>query len=784
MRKRKLSGFDLNGWRDTVAKNWQSTPGEEDTVGPLEVISSDALSAVVKVGDPSRERWIGGPQADLAPHGLGGGWGVFGAEDRRIMVRSLFEAGHSDLPKLAAAFEGLAQGADYNVASIDEGDDGSERVQERLLSALATGKYRNTMLVWRPVLAALHAIETGLLQGGQKIGVINHVRKGVSIQTLRIRETDGAVLVPERGAAARMAGSTIGFQNLVEIAREAAIGPGGQTERTAHRAGARSIGRAALGMRCGPEMLRLRNGDWEMIDLSELDVIKYLDEGGFVSAFDDCDLVLVETLAEGQVRGALISRIKDRAPVRVEALGHDAVAKGALVAADRLSTGTPVYFDFLPGLSTIVYGSEGAANYDLIRSDETLEAGKLYRSPEPAKLAIPPGQERIAIYLRKETEARPRRAEVQIGKPLKSQEQVALWVEQKPAAGRAKIVLEAKDLRRNFTVDWDDAEIDERTWDEIIESLDTQVSIPQRLILPCGMHAWHDTRQSLGLSSLLRMAFPDGTIEWKVFAAKLEQRPFREYCVSSDGEFPSEVDPQDIDRLDQLTEKAVILTRRQIDGLEKPDNSALKVLTWQFRRCPRDVVDWLLDCIETGGVGHPFVQHHAGWILVFQGLGRIVRDQETEERVMSMLLSSDMDGWHWRQQTACMAFLLSRSDTAPLLLSRDDVERLARRTVTEFRHNLDDRQVVYTKFHYAPFLLAGLLRWRLKNPTGLLLNVDELASDLFQAVDDVETDIKFHRPPSPQLNRIRKKYLPILSDLKAELRGKGTNPNLLLDIYD
>lgn len=127
-----------------------------------------------------------------------------------------------------------------------------------------------------------------------------------------------------------------------------------------------------------------------------------------------------------------------------------------------------------------------------------------------------------------------------------------------------------------------------------------------------------------------------------------------------------------------------------------------------------------------------------------------------------------------------MAFLLSRSDTAPLMLSRSDVESLAARTIADFRRNIGGE---YTMFNYAPFLLAGLLRWRLKDPTALVSGVDPLAADFLTVVKEVEADLTGRRRPADNLQRRREKVLPILRDLTAELRGEGSNPDLLLDIY-
>ncbi len=147
---------------------------------------------------------------------------------------------------------------------------------------------------------------------------------------------------------------------------------------------------------------------------------------------------------------------------------------------------------------------------------------------------------------------------------------------------------------------------------------------------------------------------------------------------------------------------------------------------------------------------------------------------------MELLLSSEIESWVWNRQSACMAFLLSRSDTAPTLLSRADVKRLAGRAIADFQRNIGEE---YTMFNYAPFLLAGLLRWRLKDPTALVSGVDPLAADFLAIIEEVEADLAGRRRPSANLQRRRSKILPILRDLKQELLGEGTNPDLLLDIY-
>jgi hypothetical protein len=779
---RKLCGFDFNGWRDFVAKNWHSVPGEDEIIGPTDIVASGPLSSIVRIGESHLAGWIGGPQADIAPHGRGGGWGDVGLEQRRIPVRSLLEMRDDGVGKLAQALLGSASGSANTVVSIDEGPDGDETVQEHLLEALAQGKFRNGSLVWRPVLATLFAIHRDQVSEGQLVGVVSHQRQGLSVQKLRIRSARN-VLASERREAAVHIPCNAGYEFLFRGARNAAVGAEGFSARTAHRAIASSVGKAGLGMDCYPEMLRMPNGDWELLDLTKYDASEVVSVPSSELDLADCDVVLFETLCEGRLKECLSDAIQGAASVELLSLPATAVAEGALEAARRAGDGEPIFFDFLPRLSTIVFGSDGAKNFDLIRKEETLEAGRTYRSPEAASLAIPAGQESVSFYLRKEEAPWPRKASVSLGAPLKHQAAVSLWVEQKPAAGRARILMEAPELGRNFAVDWGEALEEERPWSEIIESLDTQVSIPKRLVLPCGMVAWHDSDRSAGLLTLLETEPSRSRTDWATLRQKLSQRPFGKYCISSDGDVPPEIAAETLERFEILTSKALEVTEKRLkgesgDGTE--DNEALKFLSWQFRRCPRDVATWLMDCIEASGRNHPFVKHQASWVLVFQGLGRIVGNEEDEARAMRLLLTSSIEDWIWNRESAAMAFMLSRSNSAPSYLKREDVEKLAKRTIADFQRNIGGQ---YTMFNYAPFLLAGLVRWRLVDPTALVIGADPLADDLLAIIEETEHDLKARRGSNTNFQRRRSKFLPILQDLKSELAGEGSNPDLLLDIY-
>lgn len=782
MSERKLCGFDINGWRDFVTKNWQSTPVEGEIFGLTNIVESGPLSSVVQIGKSRGQEWIGGPQADIAPHGRGEGWGEVGRAKRRIPVRALFETNGDNVEKLAKALLGSASGSINTVMSIDEGPDGAEDVQEHLLNALSHGKFRNGSLVWRPVLASLFAIHVEQALEGQRVGIVSHQRQGLSVQKLLIRSARN-VLAPERREAAVHIPCDAGYDSLIENARGAAVGAEGFSARTAHRAIASSVGKAGLGMACTPEMLRMPNGDWELLDLTEFDASKLVHVPSLELDLADCDVVLFETLCEGRIKECLNNAVQAAAPVELISLPATAVAEGALEAARRDSNGEPIFFDFLPRLSTIVFGSNGAKNFDLIGKEETLEAGRTYKSPEAASLAIPAGQESVSVYLRKEEAPWPRKAGVSLGAPLKNTAAVSLWVEQKPASGRARIIMEAPDLGRSFAVDWDEALEEERPWSELIESLDARVSIPKRLVLPCGTAAWEDSERSDGMLTLLETEPDRRRTDWATLRQKVSQRTFGNYCISSDGDLPREITPETLERFEILTTKALEVTQMRLkgeSGYGSEDNEALKFLSWQFRRCPRDVATWLMDCIEGSGLNHPFVKHQASWVLVYQGLGRIVDSGEDEARAMRLLLSSSIEDWVWNRQSAAMAFMLSRSDSAPHYLKRNDIVRLAKRTIADFQRNIGGE---YTMFNYAPFLLAGLIRWRIAEPTALVIGADPLADDLLDIIEKTKYDLEARRRPSVNFTKRRSKFLPILQDLMSELQGNGSNPNLLLDIY-
>jgi hypothetical protein len=173
----------------------------------------------------------------------------------------------------------------------------------------------------------------------------------------------------------------------------------------------------------------MNNGDWEALEPPNKLSLEFPDlPSAILDLLRSCDLVLVESLTEGAVRQHIHDHFADALGMPLVSLPPSTVAKGALVASTRMSKREPVYFDFLPQISTIVQRPSGAESYDLIDPETTLPAGEIYRSPAPAQFAIQAGQERFSIYLRKQNTAKPRKAIVDLGLKLSGTVPVELSV--------------------------------------------------------------------------------------------------------------------------------------------------------------------------------------------------------------------------------------------------------------------------------------------------------------------------------------------------------------------
>lgn len=783
----KFCGFDINGYCDFFSKNWDNSIHLEEKIDKVFVSGGDLFSSVVKARTISGERWVGGKQAQLAPHGRGPGWGDIGNEKLRIKTRELVSTALREPDAYAGLFQSYSSEGKINIIAVDEGE--PEEKQEILLESASIAKISNPLIVWRSVLSSIYAIKQKLITSECKLGIINHSRDGFTLQILQIvsplNDKDG-LLVPERKMTGSVCHSDFGFSNLERLATDEVLTGQPINPRNRHLTSAISIGKLALGEPTSPEMLRLSNGNWEELLPSaslKFEIIKML--GDDFDELNECDCVLLESIASDKLKQIIFSKLEKEISSKIIKLPRNSVALGALEAADRISRGDPVYFDFLPQISTVVFKNGVSKDYKLIRNGERVEAGKLYRSPEPAQLAMPSGQKKLNVYIAKEGNQFPKKFQIKLPKELSKAIPVEVFVEQKPVAGKANIFIEAKEIGQRYFLNWDEGVEIEKSWEELISSLEGDItSYPTRLVLNCGKNVWEETQRNLSFYDLIEANKDKEHVDWMALAKKASERHLGNYCISSEGKVPDGINTEIIEHLDELYLRALTINKERVAKKLNTNNDSLRFLTWQFKRCPSALSELLFDCIKidiNGRDTHPFIQHSASRVLVYQGLARVSNDAELEKDFLHLISKKHVKNWNWRVETASVAILLSRSNFAPEYLTRDLFENFFRRVEMEFKDNLNGE---YTKFNYTPFLLAGLLRFREIEPMSLLINADPLAEKALGLINDALKDLKVRSSKSSKGAFAHSRYSTILNDLKDYIEGKGNNPELLLDIYN
>lgn len=771
---RRLVGFDLNGWNDFAVRNWLEEPGQEAVEGKEQVIHGGIGGVIVRVSESTH---VGGVQALKSPHGRGPGWGQVGQAENRQLLSELLESPGNYKPEIASALTALAEIRGVtSVLAIPDTSEVTEADQEHFIEILRLRRVRRKLLVWRPVLATLAALERKELDTAKVVGVIGHCGKGLTSQRLIMRYD--RVRAPERRKTGQLHLSAFGLDHLLKKAREELRMYSEDPSRADHTVSSEIAWKLALGYSVGPEPMRRANGTWEVVTPpNSLALARCSIPTEIIAHLDDCDVVLVETPTTGQRRQALKGALGAALGKSMIFLEQEDVARGALLAARRMESNLPVYFDFLPQISTIVQDAEGAKNYDLIPADEVLPAGKVYKSSRPARLGLVAGMTEVKVHLKKETVESPRRAVVGITSPPLTNLPVMLYVEQTPGLGRATLTLTSEGFPGPLIVDWDKAEILEESWDEIIDSQKpSRPTVPNRLILPCGLENWEDQDRGEGLISMLKHNLSAPAIDWKQLADKMSARPYGKYSVSSDGGMPDGLSQEAMELLEEVIRRAEEDIRSRLDRTGgSTENHSLRLLTWMFQRCPDWLVEPMIDSLNANVRQHVFLPNHQSMTLLYQGLGRTARRSEHQKRIFQHLLRVEPEKWN-KNQLACAAFLLSRTDSAPHVLERKDVDFIADIVVKKMLEAIGTDYT--TRFSYTPYLLVGLLRWRLKKPWALVAGKEPVAAAMLDATRRVIADMShvLHRPP-----HLRRHHV-VLRQICDELEGQGTNPDILIDL--
>lgn len=718
--KNRLLGLDMNGWHDRAVRNWRrGGDGSDEAVPEGHPIDGGTVSRVVHVGDadgkaPSDLPRVGGPRARFAMHGKGGGWGDFGDVDRRVLIR------RSDDPEAwASCMQELGQEARIAVLAIPDLPRMTEEAREKRLRSMRALRARRPMLVWSSVALALQRCEQKTIHGGQKLGTIELDTHGLRLQTLDIVERD-ALLTPRRRTIGRLVGTSLGLAERERVCLERVRADAG-TPRVAHALGLADLP-ALLAMSApgaqGSELIRLENGDWIEAVGTAPGIEDDTDIGAF---FEGADQVVLQGPCRPELLDAIRALLQRALNKTIDVADPSAVADGAFRVAMRVQQGLPPWYDCLPDVKTIVQDRDEADSLSLVGQNEVVEAGKTWRSRRPITLRWQAGSTSMKVWLKKDDDPDPRMspATVPVG-PVRDEE-VHLYLEQQPAQGRAKLRITSETwpfLReRPAIVDWDAGEHDPygRDWEKIISDFKVRPPvIPERVILPAHRDLWYPHQRG-GLASALRDF--DGknyTPVYKALAARRRvyfdqpkhpdhDRPF--YAVDSDGGRPPGVLDDDWDRLLAVIGQA----EADFTSGNVQNNHALGVLSWSFRLCPAATLPVVLRVLKDGGGPPSFF----GWRIMYpQALGRTAANKEAFGAAIDYLNSLDID-WT-RDQQACAGFLLSRNDEIFEILDADTIDRWAHVAQMSLRQGLSEG--FGNNQYYLPILVAGLLRWRLREP--------------------------------------------------------------------
>lgn len=793
---RRVSGIDLNGWQDIAARDWDPEEPDERLPEPLILDGGVRSVAVTQLSGEC----IGGPQASLAPHGRGKGWGLIGAENRRVSIAEICDAIATGAPDVdigayAAAVDALTRDAEDVIITVPDHSSFDEAAQGRVL-ALFRRVRRVHRLLWRPVALFLDALERQIIPAntdGAKFRFLIHCGDGIEVQTLRLRkdkEHHGHV-APERDGYGSKILPQFGLRQLDDrthaaVLKENPLLADGRCERSTLAIELLS-GRARTG---DTKILRHDNGNWFDViapDISPETLLK-LEHIDHVPAFEDGEPVsgtfFVTPLADRFAR-PLVKTLEQYFG-RLETLDWSGTARGALFAGRLIERGLPHYFDRLTPIGLAVLRGDEPGFEDLVGSEATLPANREYISPPYHDLKWLRGKTEIDFYVLKgDTEVRHWQVALESAPPRDLA--VELRLRQTPGQSWAKLSLTSPDwepLQRNpIFLDWAKLTPDDRTPAEVLEELRTPPpTIPERVVEQPHDEFWRGSNRHEGISTAIRQMKRSGRLDPDRLAHLLS-RSMRDpitrtrfWPVGTDGTLPETLS------LDERADFKAILDDLDAQihsaSIHNPprDNHRLRCLTWTFTLCPDATQHAIIEALEadTARKRHTLLMPtHARRVLT-QGAGRSVTGVEQLERVLTILVSRPAN----TDTLNALAMILSRREEAPQALTGALVDKLAGMLSQELVL-LTNKGSFGIRFRNALLALAGLFRYREVERFALLAGRDPLAQTIRTNLDEVSGILDSHKRFVRQYPEKKR----TIESIREFLDGGG-DPNILLLIED
>ena len=797
----RLVGLDVAGWHDVAARDWD-IDSAEGSAGILHILDGGVGSVAIR--DRSN-RWIGGPQASLAPHGLGKGWGELGTSDRRISIADCHDAlinGHDVIrDAYGAAVESLSHHAEEAILNVPDLPSTDEAARARILNTLR-GKLKRTRLLWRPVALFLDALRVGLITPadvGRRFGFLVHSGDGFEFQTLVLREDSEhpGHFAPEREGYGTLIGGPLGFARLVGNVHQSVLEANPMlTENTFGRietAPGILTGRIMLGSR---QVVRHNNGNWIELRAPErgcgVTAPEFVNQ--VAAALKECgcvDRVFLATPLAPSFASQLLGSLQCL-HIDVVQIDWTALASGALHAGRLVEKGLPHYFDRLVPIALAVFQGSEPIFADLVDRNATLPANKEYISTPYRDLEWPATKNEIEFCVLK-GDHEVRQWKVSVPNAPGATQAVELRLRQTPGQSWAKLDLSAPSweiLQRSpITLDWETLKPIDETPDEVLKRLrKPPPTIPIRIVEPANKVFWHGNQSIKGMLQVLANENANPPLLAKLLSRSTKivdaETGFlsRVWSIGTDGELPEGIVPADGLALDKVIAPiAEMVLRASKNGGALSGNQELRALTWMFTRCPEEIQLALVEALEADlfGRAHALLIPVAAKTVLVQGAGRAVTGRERIRRVLDVLVAVEpfIVGKKANNNTFnALAMLLARRRETPEALDTKLVAQIARIVGDELESTAKAKNSgkFRVRLKNALSALAGLFRYREVEPYALLKADDPTARRLWDDLGKIRSRLIDARAGIPQADA----KIAIVEELLKLLEGQG-DPDIL-----
>lgn len=783
-------GLDVNGWYDYAARDWDA----EELAKFDEPVFIDGGYTSLAVKQQSGA-WIGGPQAQLSPHGRGAGWGLLGAPDRRRRVSALCDeiraaAERENALAWYSAVEALSRNAEAIMLTLPDLPSFDEAAQANVLRAMTGRRRPRTHLLWRSVAAFLAGVEAGVItkeRDRKRVRIVLHGAHGLEVQTLILRyvsEFPGHI-APERTGYGTLTCAHSGLVSIEQALRDGMEARYPELRETGcERSRLPQTQMFVEHLERSTEILRLKNGNWFEVQAPDLPAGLF-NLGDFANDQGAVEQTVLSTPLKGVLREEFIAAV-ERAVGAVDVMEWQSVARGALIAGRFVARGLPHYLDHLTPISLAVLEGKSARFRSLMPGDATVPANREYVSAPISGLRWGKGKSKIEFYVCKGADE-VRHWTVNSDSEAPNDASVELQLRQTPGQSWAKLSVQSKDWPafRPIELLWDQLTPDGRSPEEILKTLDRPSPVvPTRIVEPADARVWAIGNK--GRPPLLSI-LNDGR---KLTLARIQEiadlvggtRFVPEagrglYVISSDGEYPDGLSAENKAQYDVVLERVAIKLRSVADGVDAalPDNKALIVGTWSFARCPVDLQRLIVEQVKLdmeGGTSALLAVSGARGLMV-RGAGRVVAEPELIAELIPALVSKNFNN----ATLNALATLLSRRMHAPQALTPELVSLLVTKLNQSLRLRLATSNFKIL-FKNALMAVSGLMRYREIDPWALVrdsdLDVDKLAKTLEQI------QLKLGDVTLAVTQRDAK--LDIVRALIEMLSGNGGDPDILRQI--